>query len=89
MQACKHEQIKREKTMVFWIGLILLSLTSVVLFQILWMAAVVMYPANRLEFLKGVVPLIVGGVLFVLRGAYMTREGTYEFYTEMMGRGVE
>ena len=41
-----------EKTIIFWIGLIILGLASVGLFGTLWMVAVVMYPANRMEFLK-------------------------------------
>ena len=64
-----------EKTFVFWIGLILLALASVGLFGTFWMVAVVMYPANRMEFLKGLVPSIVGGVVFVLIGLYMMASG--------------
>ena len=64
-----------EKTFVFWIGLILLALASVTLFGIFWMVTVVMYPANRMEFLKGLVPLIVGGIVFVLIGLYMMKSG--------------
>ena len=61
--------------MVFWIGLILLALALVSLFEIFWMVTVVMYPANRMEFLKGLVPLIVGSVVFVLIGLYMMKSG--------------
>ena len=63
------------KTLVFWIGLILLALASVALFGIVWLVAVVMYPANRMEFVKGLVPLIVGGVVFILIGLYMMKSG--------------
>ena len=59
--------------MVFWFGLIILGLASVSLFGIVWMVAVVMYPANRIEFLKGLVPIIVGGVVFILIGFYMMK----------------
>ena len=62
-----------EKTFPFWIGLIILGLASVGLFGIFWMAAVVMYPTNRIEFLKGLVPLIMGGVVFILIGLYMMK----------------
>jgi len=62
--------------MVFWVGLILLSLASVILFGVVWMVAVVMHPASRLEFLKGLVPLIVGGVVFVIIGICMMRSET-------------
>jgi len=65
--------VSKQRTMVFWVGLILFSLASVELFGIVWMVAVVMYPANRIEFLKGLVPLIVGGIVFMFIGAYMMR----------------
>ena len=61
--------------MVFWFGLIILGLASVGLFGIVWMVAVGMYPANRIEFLKGLVPIIVGGVVFILIGFYMMKSG--------------
>jgi len=64
-----------EKTIIFWIGLIILGLASVGLFGTLWMVAVVMYPTNRMEFLKGLVPFIVGGVVFLLIGLYMMKSG--------------
>jgi len=62
-----------DKTLVFWIGLIILGLASVGLFGIFWI--VVIYPANRMGFLKGLVPLIVGGVVFTLIGLYMMKSG--------------
>ena len=64
-----------EKTIIFWIGLILFALASVALFGIVWMVAIVMYPANRMEFFKGLVPFIVGGVVFILIGLYMMKCG--------------
>jgi xanthine/uracil permease len=71
-----------EKTDVFWIGLIILGLTSVGLFGVLWMVTVVMYPENRLEVLKGLVPVIVGGVVFLLIGLYMMRSGVKKSESE-------
>ncbi len=62
-----------ERTIVFWFGLTLLSLASVVLFGIVWMVAVVMYPANRIEFLKGLVPIIVGAFVFLFIGISMMK----------------
>jgi len=64
-----------EKTIIFWIGLIILGLASVGLFGMLWMITVVMYPENRIEVLKGTVPVIVGGVVFSLIGLYMMKSG--------------
>jgi len=65
--------LEGKKSMVFWVGLILLSLASVVLFGLIWMVAVVMHPASRFEFLKGLVPLMVGGVVFAFIGICMMR----------------
>jgi len=65
--------LEGEKSMVFWVGLIIFSMASVVLFGVLWMVAVVMHPASRFEFLKGLVPLIVGGIVFVIIGICMMR----------------
>jgi xanthine/uracil permease len=39
------------------------------------MVTVVMYPVNRIELLKGLVPVIVGGVVFFLIGLYMMKSG--------------
>lgn len=71
---------KPSRTMVFWVGLILFSLASVVLFEIVWMAAVVMQPPLQPDFLKGVVPLIVGGIVFMAIGIFMMRQGKREHH---------
>ena len=67
-----------EKTIIFWIGLIILGLASVGLFGMLWMITVVMYPENRIEVLKGAVPVIVGGIVFSFIGLYMMKSGVKE-----------
>ena len=64
-----------KKTFVFWIGLIILGLASVGLFGILWMIAVWDEYLDRLNMLKQVVPLIVGGMVFILIGLYMMKSG--------------
>jgi xanthine/uracil permease len=64
-----------EKRDLFWLGLIILGLASVGLFGIFWIAAFVTYSPNRIEFLKTLVPVIVGGVVFVLIGLYMMKSG--------------
>ena len=67
---------KGEKTTVFWIGLILLALASVTLFGIFWIANVLIeYSESRMSFLKAMVPLIVGGIVFILIGLYMMKSG--------------
>ena len=67
-----------EKTIIFWIGLIILGLASVGLFGMLWMITVVMYPENRIEVLKGAVPVIVGGIVWAFIGLYMMKSGVKE-----------
>ena len=64
-----------EKTLVFWIGLIILGLASVGLFGILWMMAVWNGYLDRFTMLKQAVPVIVGGVVFILIGLYMMKSG--------------
>jgi hypothetical protein len=64
-----------EKTFPFWIGLIILGLASVSLFGILYMIAVWNGYIDRLEMLKQAVPLIAGGIVFMLIGFYMMKSG--------------
>ncbi|MGD8505555.1 MAG: hypothetical protein PVF15_02700 [Candidatus Bathyarchaeota archaeon] len=64
------------KTLVYWIGLIILGLASVVLFGILWRLAIWDGYMNRFEMLKQAVPVIVGGVVFILIGLYMMKSST-------------
>lgn len=64
-----------EKTYVFWIGLIILALASVGLFGILWMITVWNVYMDRLTMLKQAVPVIVGGVVFILIGLFMMKSG--------------
>jgi len=61
--------------MVFWIGLILLSLASVGLFGILWMFAIWNEYVDRFNIIKYYVPFIVGGFVFVFIGFFMMRSG--------------
>jgi len=64
-----------KKTIVFWIGLILLGLASVGLFGILWMFAVWDGYGDRFDIIKYYVPFIVGGFVFVFIGFYMMKSG--------------
>lgn len=64
-----------EKTFLFWIGLIILGLASVGLLGILWMIAVWNGYEDRFGMLKQAVPVIVGGVVFMLIGLYMLKSG--------------
>jgi putative Mn2+ efflux pump MntP len=65
-----------DKTLVFWIGLIILGLASVILFGIFWMIAVWNGHLDRFEMVKQAVPIIVGGIVFILIGLYMIKSGT-------------
>ena len=67
-----------ERTFVFWIGLIILGLASVGLFGILWIIAIWNGYIDRLGMLKQAVPVIVGGVVFILIGLYMMKSGVKE-----------
>ena len=64
-----------EKTYVFWFGLIILGLASVYLFGILWMIIVWDGYMDPFRMLKQAVPLIVGGIVFILIGLYMMKSG--------------
>jgi len=64
-----------EKTIVFWIGLIILGLASVSLFGNLWNIAVWNGYGDRFRMSKYQVPPIVGGVVFILIGLYMMKSG--------------
>lgn len=64
-----------EKTIVFWIGLILLGLASVGLFGILWMFTVWDGYGDRSNMIKYYVPFIVGGFVFVFIRFYMMKSG--------------
>ena len=64
-----------KKTFVFWIGLIILGLASVGLFGILWMIAVWDGYLDQFTMLKQAVPVIVGGVVFIIIGLYMMKSG--------------
>jgi len=67
--------LEGEKTIVFWIGLIILGLASVGLFGILWMIGIWDRYIDQWAMLKQAVPVIVGGVVFILIGLYMMKSG--------------
>jgi len=61
-----------EKTWVFWVGLIILTLASVALFAIVWYNAVIIQYRPAVEYQ---VPFIVGAVVFIFIGLYMMTSG--------------
>ena len=65
-----------EKTSIFWIGLLLLSISSVALFAIVWTLLSYPYSYGTLSYaLSSYVPIIVGALVFILVGLYMMKSG--------------
>jgi uncharacterized membrane protein len=65
-----------EKTVVFWIGLIILVWGSLSLFQSLWMLN--LYGNIADLWLRTSVPSILNGVVFIVLGLYMMKSGVKE-----------
>jgi hypothetical protein len=72
-----------EKTNLFWFGLLVLGFSSLVLFTAIWQIII-----NYLNFLSYAhsssfaysfiwsnIPIIVGGIIFILIGWYMMKSG--------------
>jgi len=66
---------KGEKTSVFWAGLIILSLASLVLFSVWWSLLNYAPSADLNWAFRNDLPFIVGGIIFVLIGVYMMKSG--------------
>ena len=63
-----------EKTILFWLGLLLMSFSSIVLFSVVWYTA--MYnPTWFGSALISTVPIMAGAIVFILIGFYMMKEG--------------
>ncbi len=62
-----------EKTWVFWVGLVMLALAFLGLFQMLW--AWSMYSYYPSDYWRSMVPIIVGAIVFILIGLYMMKSG--------------
>jgi len=66
-----------EKTYVFWLGLIILSLASIALFSISWYTILTAQPYVNIDYYwKLLVPPVVGTIVFILLGLYMMKSGT-------------
>jgi len=66
-----------EKTIVFWLGLIILGLASVALFSVLWFTILTAQPyVNTDYYWRLLVPPVVAGIVFILIGLYMMKSGT-------------
>lgn len=67
---------KGEKTAVFWVGLLILGMSSMTLFWMIWYAVIAMLSSTGLYFSwQGWVPPIVGAMVFILIGLYMMKSG--------------
>lgn len=67
-----------EKTYVFWLGLIILALASVVLFTIIWFNVIMAmrtYPYTVSPAIEFQIPFIVAAIVFILVGLYMMKSG--------------
>jgi hypothetical protein len=69
-----------EKRALFWIGLIVLALASIILFALLWPFAFIelnnYVTWNDVKWMiRNSVPLIVGADVFILIGLYMMKSG--------------
>jgi xanthine/uracil permease len=65
-----------EKTIVFWLGLIILGLASVALFSVLWFTILTAQPyVNTDYYWRLLVPPVVAGIVFILIGLYMMKSG--------------
>jgi len=71
--------LKGEKTYLFWAGLLIMSLASVILFSVIWSlrnySSSLPYAYNYYSYLDSSVPVIVGSTVFVLVGLYMMKSG--------------
>jgi len=61
----------RAKPLTLWLGVILSASALLVLFQIVWWMIVMTHESSRASFLMGVVPIIVGAVVFLVIGIAM------------------
>jgi hypothetical protein len=68
-----------EKTSLFWIGLLILSLASVAIFAVFWSLLSYLYNpySNCIPYyaISSNVPIMVGAVVFLLVGLYMMKSG--------------
>jgi xanthine/uracil permease len=64
---------KGEKTWVFWVGLVMLALAFLGLFQMLWSLS--MYSYYSSDYWRSMVPIIVGAIVFIMIGLYMMKSG--------------
>jgi len=69
--------LKGEKTYLFWAGLLIMSLATVILFSVIWSLRSYSFSGsyNNYNYLENSIPVIVGSTVFVLIGLYMMKSG--------------
>lgn len=75
--SAQAKKIVKQKGLVYWIGLILITASIVGLFGIFWFTTVI-YHNLQPDFLKGLVPVIVACFAFLLLGSHMVSSGITE-----------
>ena len=88
-----------EKTNLFWVGLLLLGFSSLVLFAAIWQIIVsyinyLTYSGQygstfAYSFAWSYVPIIVGGIIFILIGWYMMKSGVKKANLPMQAQGAQ
>jgi hypothetical protein len=64
-----------EKRNLFWLGLIILALASIILFATLWQFLFYDRYMNLSWMFRQSFPIIVGATIFILIGFYMMKSG--------------
>jgi putative Mn2+ efflux pump MntP len=68
--------LRGEKTMLFWAGLIILSLSSLLLFAMIWSLRA--YSLASSSYLVNNFPQFLGAGVFIVIGLYMMKSGVKE-----------
>ena len=67
--------LRGKKQVLFWYGLIILVLASIILFTTLWQFAFIEWYHDISWMLRQSFPISVGAVVFIFVGVYMMKSG--------------
>jgi xanthine/uracil permease len=62
-----------KKTLVFWIGLLVLCAASLFLYSVFW--TLFFYPSLYYMFSMSAIPVVVGGIFLILIGLILMKSG--------------
>ena len=62
-----------KKTIVFWVGLLVLCAASLFLYSVFW--TLFFYPSLYYMFSMSATPVVVGGIFLILTGLYLMKSG--------------